>query len=259
MRGSVPRLVSLDFTGVMAKCNVAVAYRRAAADAIGGVAAARLEKVDNATLVESFGLAFRTQLKQSVTFGGVKDDAQRRWWDAVIDETWSRSGVVLDAAEAARVREQTFHRFATAEFWSVFDDTRPLLAAAAARGVPVAVVSNFDGRLPGILDALGLADGLAAVVFASQYEREAKPNRVLFDDMLAASGAAHLPREDVWHVGDSFAADVCGAAQAGLQPVWLQRGGIRADDVVADHGGALETVRIASLASITARLAASPP
>jgi len=44
-----------------------------------------------------------------------------------------------------------------------------------------------------------------------------KPNRILFDIALKK---ANLKAEEVWYCGDNFYADIEGASQAGIFPVW---------------------------------------
>lgn len=44
-----------------------------------------------------------------------------------------------------------------------------------------------------------------------------KPNRLLFEIALQKAG---LPADEVWYCGDSPQADIEGAAQVGMTPVW---------------------------------------
>lgn len=85
--------------------------------------------------------------------------------------------------------------------------------------VPYCIVSNIDRD---DLDAAVRHHALApAAVVTSEDVRAYKPNRVIFEAALAALG---LPADRVLHVGDSWSADVLGAAGAGIRPVWVDRG-----------------------------------
>ena len=55
-------------------------------------------------------------------------------------------------------------------------------------------------------------------VFTSSDYLVRKPNRLLFDVALQKAG---LNPEDVWYVGDNPKADIEGAAQVGIFPVWF--------------------------------------
>lgn len=44
-----------------------------------------------------------------------------------------------------------------------------------------------------------------------------KPNRILFDIALQK---ANLRADEVWYCGDNLQADIEGASQAGIYPVW---------------------------------------
>ncbi|MCC7492647.1 MAG: HAD-IA family hydrolase [Fimbriimonadaceae bacterium] len=94
------------------------------------------------------------------------------------------------------------------------------LQSLRARGVRLAVVSNWDCSLATILAQLGLADAFCQVT-ASAVVGAAKPDPRTWDQALAALA---VPPETVWHLGDEPAADAAGALAAGLRPVLLRPG-----------------------------------
>jgi len=99
----------------------------------------------------------------------------------------------------------------------------PGLLAFRARGLRVAVVSNFDGRLPGLLDGLGLTPALDLAVWSSA-AGAAKPAREIFE---VAARDLGVDLADVCHVGDDVDADIAGAEAAGAMAVHLDRTGRR--------------------------------
>jgi putative hydrolase of the HAD superfamily len=103
--------------------------------------------------------------------------------------------------------------------WSVYPDVRPTLEALAARGLPLAVVSNWDSHLPRLLDLRGLSSFFRAVS-VSAVERTGKPDAEIFHRTCARIGVA--PGEAL-HVGDSLREDFEGAVAAGLQALLLDR------------------------------------
>jgi putative hydrolase of the HAD superfamily len=84
----------------------------------------------------------------------------------------------------------------------------------------VAVVSNFDSRLPSILRELGF-ESLVDTVVTSSGCGAAKPDARIFRHALEALGAT---ADTALHVGDSLDADYHGASAAGMQALHLQRG-----------------------------------
>jgi putative hydrolase of the HAD superfamily len=114
-------------------------------------------------------------------------------------------------------------------------DARPALLRARAAGARVVVVSNWDVSLHEVLERLGLAPLLHAVVTSAGLGA-AKPAPAIFRHALALAGVA---ADDAVHVGDSVEEDVRGAAACGIRPVLLRRDG---DDSAAG-AGEVKTIR----------------
>jgi len=115
---------------------------------------------------------------------------------------------------------ELFSRFARAEAWVVYPDAVPALDAMRAMGLRLAVISNFDERLPDLLAALDLARRVDLVVPSSTMGI-AKPNPELFRRTLERLGVAAAA---TLHVGDHRLEDVEGAQAAGMEAVLLDRG-----------------------------------
>jgi len=137
------------------------------------------------------------------------------WWGERINETLLRAGTG-PAPEALRI--ELFERFACTDLWRVFPEVPNQLEAWKARGLKLAVVSNFDHRLHDLLEGLGLNLWLDAVVISSQVG-SAKPNP---KPLQLALQALDLKAHQVWHVGDS-AADQQAAEAAGIRCVLVKR------------------------------------
>jgi putative hydrolase of the HAD superfamily len=133
----------------------------------------------------------------------------------------SRHGRPVEAAEVGIA-----FRAAWAEVWRAFPDTRPALARLSERGVALAVISNWDRRLPRILDDLGLT-GYFATITVSSVEGVEKPDPEIFRRTLDRLGVA--PHRAL-HVGDSPREDCEAAADAGLEAVLIDRHGLFADE-----------------------------
>jgi putative hydrolase of the HAD superfamily len=126
----------------------------------------------------------------------------------------------LEAPPPSRfAASELYERFARADSWEVFPDVRPALALLARRGLRLAVVSNWDERLPRVLDGLGLGGSFAAIIFSQQAGVE-KPRPEIFQ--LALERLEVRP-ENALHVGDSAREDVEGALATGMHALRLAR------------------------------------
>ena len=114
---------------------------------------------------------------------------------------------------------ELFEYFACAESWELFDDVTPTLGELRARGLRLAIVSNFDGRLTRICEGLGVAPYFDTIVMSGR-AGAAKPDPRVFEVALDDLG---LRAADVVHVGDSAREDVEGARAAGLRGILLAR------------------------------------
>jgi putative hydrolase of the HAD superfamily len=102
-----------------------------------------------------------------------------------------------------------------------YDDARPALLAARARGRRIVVVSNWDVSLEGVLERVGLAALIDGVVTSAVIGAR-KPAPAIFE---AALRIADVRPDHALHVGDSLEEDIDGARAAGLRAVLLRRDG----------------------------------
>jgi putative hydrolase of the HAD superfamily len=117
--------------------------------------------------------------------------------------------------ELERVAEIFFaRRFALSR---PFADALPALAALRA-GYTVGFATNGNSRA----ERCGLAGEFAFELYAHEGGLPKKPAPEFFAAVVEAAGCAPAA---VVHVGDSWAHDVCGARDAGLRAVWLNRTG----------------------------------
>lgn len=150
-------------------------------------------------------------------------EGERGWWMRFLERVCEH----LEAPPPSRfAAAELFHRFGSAGAWEVFPEVPEALSALASAGVRLAVVSNWDHRLPEVLGQLGLARFFDAVVYSSAVGVE-KPDGRIFKEALARLG---VPAEAVLHVGDSRLEDVEGAEAVGMRALHLTRGS-RAGDL----------------------------
>ena len=83
---------------------------------------------------------------------------------------------------------------------------------------PIALVSNFYGNLPVVLEEFGLS-GLFNTVVESAVVGIRKPDTRIFQLGVDAFG---LPPEEITVVGDSISKDIAPAKRLGCQTVWIK-------------------------------------
>lgn len=141
---------------------------------------------------------------------------ERGWWRTLVQRVVAHAGGVGAFDEYF---ESLFAYYAGGSAWRAYPDAHGALSAARARGLTVAVVSNFDSRLPPILQALGFADLVNAVVYSTACGC-AKPDAGIFQHALERLA---VPAQHALHVGDNLDADYRGALAAGMTAVHLDR------------------------------------
>ena len=136
-------------------------------------------------------------------------------------EMWRRTlrACGCDDEAAAQIAARTFGHLSR-ETYALFDDAGELLESAKLARVRLALVTNgASDTQREKLCALDIEHRFDAVVISGEVG-VAKPDPAAFEIALTRLA---VPREGVWHVGDSLTADVVGAKAAGLAAVWLNR------------------------------------
>ncbi len=196
-----------------------------------GVAARHGVQVDAATIEARFRSAFRDM--PPLCFPGVPErelpQHEQAWWKQVVATAfadWRGAGFEAFFADL-------FEHFASAESWELFPDVEPALSGLCRRGVRLGIVSNFDGRLTAVCNALGIAHHFSAVIMSGRIGY-AKPDPRIFSAALARLGTVAAR---ALHVGDSAVEDLEGARAAGLRALLIRRelsGGSRPTDAIGD-------------------------
>lgn len=165
--------------------------------------------------VEAFGdmpdLAFRWTTMEEL------QRLERNWWRTLVLRVVASVGSCIGDFDA--FFGDLYGHYAQGDAWECFAEVPGVLKRLRARGCKLAVVSNFDSRLPVILRALGIHGYLDAVVYSSAAGC-VKPDPAIFERALAELGVAP---ERALHVGDSVEADVGGAISAGLSGFLIRR------------------------------------
>jgi putative hydrolase of the HAD superfamily len=139
------------------------------------------------------------------------EQLERAWWRELVARTLTAAGQPL-WQEFDEYFDALFRHFAGAAAWRVVPDAPQLLAGLRSRRVRTGIVSNFDHRLRGLLEALQLRPLLDTVVLPGD-AGAAKPDPRIF--RLALRRIRVAPAEALY-VGDDPEEDLEGARAAGL-------------------------------------------
>jgi putative hydrolase of the HAD superfamily len=162
-------------------------------------------------------------------------NAERGWWRDLVARVVAHAGGVDPFDDYF---DALFAYYADGAAWRAYPESHAVLESLRRRGMRIAVVSNFDSRLPPILRDLGLAP-LVDITIHSTGCGAAKPSPLIFRHALEQLGTTP---ESTLHVGDSLEADYNGAGAAGLKSIHLNRPELIPDCVfpIIRHLGELE-------------------
>jgi len=141
---------------------------------------------------------------------------ERQQWAVLVDQTFSG---LLELPPSETFFSELYDRFSEAEAWHIFEDVKPALDALAARGIQLAIISNWDERLRPLLDKLKLTKYFETIIVSCEIGFP-KPSPVIFEHAAKKLG---LAPQFILHVGDSREHDADGAAAAGYQYRLLER------------------------------------
>ena len=209
------RLISFDVGGTLIHADPSVGSVYAEVLSRRGFACAAPE-VDRA-FEASWEVAARQNPPNCERYSN-SPQGERGYWRDLLRDMVRRLGGSEAPAGAA---DELFERFARAQTWRIYPDVVPTLKELSGRKVPMAVVSNWDSRLPGLLRELGLRPFFGPLL-VSALESCEKPDSRIFH--RAAQRAGVHPQE-VLHVGDRDREDFEGALQAGCLALKVERSG----------------------------------
>jgi putative hydrolase of the HAD superfamily len=157
-------------------------------------------------------LRARAQLVDSMNGGsnGMEPEAWKRYFKRIFKE----SGVPW--WKMRRVARETKAAHLATHLWTcVQGDTRAALQRLRDDGYRLAVISNADGTVEGLLETVGLRPHFEFVIDSGTVAWE-KPDPRIFQNALGRLGVE--PAESLY-VGDLYHVDVLGARAAGMEAV----------------------------------------
>jgi putative hydrolase of the HAD superfamily len=189
-----PDAICFDATGTLIELNESVGdvYHRFALEHGVDLPAWRIED------------AFRRILRRAPPRGidgdtvAVRRQHEVDWWFERIRETFQATDSTARFDDFPAFAKALFDAYRTADLWRLRPGATRMLDLLRSRGRAMAVISNFDHRLPEILKGLDIVDFFSSIIIPSE-SGSAKPDRAVFE---MASQALQAPIESLVYLGD---------------------------------------------------------
>ena len=150
---------------------------------------------------------------------------ERDWWRSRVRETFRATDQTARFADFDAFFDALFAHYGGGDAWEAMPGAAQALAVLRTRGLRLAVASNFDHRLPSVLEALDLLD-FFELVWGPGEAGVAKPDAAFFRGLLAR---LEVPADAALHVGDHPEEDLAGARAAGLRVLSIEAPATLAD------------------------------
>ncbi len=198
------RFVLFDAVGTLIHSRVPVAevYRRAGCDA--GI------ELDVSTISDRFRAAIREHADSALP---TSESRERERWRRIVASVFRE----LDATEA--IFQRLWNEFGSADAWSLYPDVADTIRQLSSENIRFGIASNFDQRLPAVLEACGLAIS-ANRLFHSGMLGWSKPNPNFYREIESRLNVAS---NELLLVGDDCQNDYLAPRKFGWHSIWLRR------------------------------------
>lgn len=183
----------------------------------GRLAAAHGVELPSSRIEEAFGRVFAATRPDPKPGEPAWQAAarERARWREIVRQTFRAADGTARFADFDAFFDALWRHYAQAGAWQLMPGALEALDALAASGRELAILSNFDQRLRGILEGLGIHDRFRAVTLPAD-AGAAKPDRQIFHVCLKRLG---LAGPQVVYVGDHAVQDVKASRAAGLRAI----------------------------------------
>jgi len=159
---------------------------------------------------EQLNARFKQAWRARKNFGHYRQD-----WEEQVKEVYGTDS----KSSCAAFFPELYDRFAQPGAWPLFEDVVPALHALAYREIKLAIMSNCDERLRGLLHAMKLDRYFEAIAISCEVGFP-KPSPAIFEHATTKLG---LPAGSILHIGDSWEMDIVGAKTAGFEALQIHR------------------------------------
>lgn len=206
------RLITLDANNTLLRVRGSVGnlYRK--------VAKQYGQSFDEKELDNEFIKAYKIYNKKYPNFGVDHNITTQCFWYKIVRATFVNSGLKDDDL-ISKIASSLYQDFALSKNWELFDDVHPVLQHLKTKGYTLGIVSNFDERLPTILEGLGVLEYFSFVLCSTEV-KVAKPLPGIFNLALQKAGVEPV---EALHVGDNLMLDYNAAKAVGMSAFLIDR------------------------------------
>lgn len=189
--------VCFDATGTLIELreSVGTVYSRAARAVGVALPAWRLDDAFTRVLQRSAPLA---QASAAGATRSERETAEIDWWSERVRQTFQATDSTVQFADPKGFARSLFEYYRTADAWQVRPGAAALLVRLRTAGLRLALTSNFDHRLPDILEALDLNEFFDRIALPIDGLGR-KPDRGLFETLAAGFD---IRLDELAYVGD---------------------------------------------------------
>lgn len=146
------------------------------------------------------------------------DGDERAWWRLVVEDTLTSVGRP-ESFPFDHYFDELYHVYARPELWRVYPEVVTVLETLRARGLRLAILSNWDRRLRPLLEGLDLAPFFEEVLISGEQGAE-KPSPKLYAKALSQLG---LRPHEALMVGDDPLNDYWAPQKEGWHSLLVER------------------------------------
>ncbi|XP_020891975.1 haloacid dehalogenase-like hydrolase domain-containing protein 3 [Exaiptasia diaphana] len=161
---------------------------------------------------------YKNYYKKYPNFGVQNNISTQCFWHKIVHTTFKNSGCEDDDL-ISNIASSLYQDFRLPENWQLFDDVHPVLDLLKNTGYKLGVVSNFDERLPAILQGLDVLKYFSFVLCSTEV-KVAKPSPKIFQLALQHG---EVKAYQALHVGDSVVKDYNAAKAIGMKAYVIDR------------------------------------
>lgn len=170
-------------------------------------------------VAKSFWKSFKTVDKKWPHFGAVSGVSHKIWWDKVIEGTFEGE----DLAKVSKLSDELFDFYSSKEAYHVFPDFIQFVNKwAETENLALAVLSNYDKRLPEVLQKLNLSQYFETIVTSNEAQIS-KPSPEFFQYALKQIKCKEIKAHQILHIGDDQEKDYKGAKNVGWHALLINR------------------------------------
>nr|XP_056716957.1 haloacid dehalogenase-like hydrolase domain-containing protein 3 [Euleptes europaea] len=199
------RLLTWDVKDTLLRLRIPVGESYAAEAQAHGL------HVEAEALSRAFHQAYKAQVQRFPNYGLDRGLSSKQWWQDVVMETFRFSGVHEDNV-LLPIAEKLYWDYCSKRNWELLPGASETLQQCRQLGIRMAVISNFDRRLPEILAQCNLHQHFEFVL-TSESVGFAKPDKRIFLEALRIS---RVPPPLAAHVGDNYMNDYRAPREAGM-------------------------------------------